>query len=163
MSESSDLMADIAELQGELSKIHDGKQVSEILKEQFKDYVLELQELDEDKTNCEIHLKSINKRMEEIKLSIRKEWGPFTQGSDKNSLDFGSCKLVMEPTLNVTMEDEEVAIDWLQKNGFENVLKFQVHSQTFKSIGRKLYQDPKNPVQIPGASYQEFQIVKLKK
>ncbi len=163
MSESSNLMADIAELQGELSKINDGKQVSEILKEQFKDYVLELQALDEDKTNCEIHLKALNKRMEEIKLSIRKEWSPFAQGSDKNSLDFGNCKLIMEPTLNVTMEDEEVAIDWLKNNGFENVLKFQVHSQTFKSIGRKLYQDPKNPVLIPGAAYQEFQIVKLKK
>jgi len=115
-----------------------------------------------DKIEAEANLKKINKEIYELETKIINLWSPFCNGSDKNELKFDGFNLEMQDILNISIEDNHQVTDWLLKNGYEDVLKFQVHHQTFKSIGRELYKDQHNPIVIPGANYNVFPKIKVK-
>lgn len=156
-------------LELELSQIQeefnngDAESRTAYMKEQLRGYVEQLQTLEKEQTRLDVELKQITKSINEVKRTIYKEWSPFVNGADKSELNFDGCKLVMEPLLTVTMENSDEATDWLLNNGFKDVMKYQIHAQTFKKIGRDLYKNEKNPTMIPGVKYDEIQIVKLKK
>lgn len=136
---------------------------AEYLKGILRAYVDQLKALEEQQADLEFNLGKIKKTIVQIKREIFKEWSPFINGADKAELDFTNCKLVIEPVLDVSMEDSEEATNWLLNNGYKDVMKFQIHSQTFKKIGRELYRDSKNQTIIPGVKYEEIQVIKLKK
>lgn len=115
-----------------------------------------------DKIATEARLKDLNKKICEKESLIRKAWEPFCTGSDVNELKFGDFTIKMEDVLNISIEDNDAVIDWLLKNGYQDVLKYQVHHQTFKSIGKELYNNKENSTLIPGANYSNFSKIKIK-
>lgn len=112
---------------------------------------------------AEINLKELEKDYNEKLEEVRQIWAPFLVGVDKSELDLGENKLTMENKLNVKAEDQELINNWLIENGYESVMKYQIHNQTFKKIAKELAENPACPVEIPGASYSRFQFIAVKK
>lgn len=131
------------------------------LREELKEKAEQLLNLEKARAHHEGIVKRLTTEAHELREEIRQTWSPFITGADSSELDFGTVKLIMVPELSVTMEDEGEVIDWLLNNGFKDVMKYQIHHSTFKSIGRKLYTNHENPVMIPGAKYNEFQKIKV--
>lgn len=119
-----------------------------------------LKALDARKKALEIDLENVSRETTEIYNEIRKVWGPFIAGVDDAELEFeNGLKVVAKKTLNVKKEDVDLATEWFLGNGYEGVLKYQIHDQTMKKIARDEYE---KGVSIPGLEYTTFTTIKVK-
>ena len=112
---------------------------------------------------AENSLKELSSQYNEKLEEIRKIWAPFLTGVDKSELDLGEYKLTMSNRLNIKAEDQEAINSWFIENGYEEVMRYQIHNQTFKKIAKELKEHPEHPVEIPGAVYSSFQLIEVKK
>jgi hypothetical protein len=128
------------------------------LKETLAPLVKQLREANLEKEDAETAFSAAKERVANIEAEIRKVWGPFIEGVDKASIDVDGSRLESAVVINIkTLNDDYLA--WLKANGYEDVMKWQVHHQTLKSIANKLYADS---IQIPGLEYSKFNKIKLK-
>ncbi len=105
-------------------------------------------------------LKTIDSSIFNLKEEIRKEWLPYTVGTDKAELAMDGVCLIMEEVLSLKAEDKDAAVKWCLDNGFEGVMKWQIHDQTLKKIARDKFE---SDILIPGVEYNKVKIVKIKK
>lgn len=128
------------------------------LKETLAPLVKQLREANLEKEDAETAFSAAKERVANIEAEIRKVWGPFIEGVDKASIDVDGSRLESAVVINIkALNDDYLA--WLKANGYEDVMKWQVHHQTLKSIANKLYADS---IQIPGLEYSKFNKIKLK-
>lgn len=108
-------------------------------------------------------MKRLNENADSILSAIRALWLPFCAGATKCELKLDNGhKLDMRQVLNVSTEEKDKAIEWFRANGYEGVMKWDIHHATMKSIATELFNDPENPREIPGLKYTPFQNVKVK-
>lgn len=119
----------------------------------------ELQALEASKLELEIQTKQVNKRISEIESRIRELWFPHIAGAEKAEIEIGSVVIKMELKQNVSVTERDQAIDWLMQNGYKEVMKWDLHTQTMKAIARKLKEE--NTL-IPGLKYTEFHDIAIK-
>lgn len=139
------------------------KQVQfEALKLTLKDKAIRLKVLKASKDNLELQASNLEKEIKEIESEIRNAWSPFVVGADKCSLNLGEVTLTLTPTTNVKMDDSEQATEWLVQNGYKDVMKWQIHNQTFKKIALEHYTKEEGGDLIPGCTYTNFNVIKVK-
>lgn len=155
------LEAEIADLADEIAGL--GKEQKE---ERFAEAQLRLRaivaEYKEIKAKTEAILSTLaplNTKMHELESEARRLWTPFVIGSDKAELKFECGKLSGKQVVTPKMEDEEASTAWLGANGYKDVMKWQIHNQTFKKIAKEEYD---KGVQIPGTVYKYFFAVTIK-
>lgn len=123
----------------------------------------ELQQLMLDKAATEAQLSEINKQIKDVESGIRKLWEPHIMGAESASLDLGDAKLEIKQTLNVSVADEDnsrdYAIDWLCSNGYKDVMKYDINTNTMKAIASRLAKD--DNIKIPGLKYSTYNKIKV--
>lgn len=154
-------LTELEALQAEFSSNEDQNKI-EYVKSLLSTLASEWKELEQQKKKIEGDLDNIKASIHEVRQKVYQLWLPYLNTVHKAELKFDNCKLTMSPELQVSMDDQDVATEWLAKNGYKDVMKWQIHTQTFKKIGRELYQDEKNPTLIPGVKYEEFKNIKIK-
>lgn len=122
-----------------------------------------LENMLQDKAAAEAELAEINKQIIETEKKIRAIWEPMIRGAEKATIDLGRIKLSSEQKLNVSVGHEEnaraSAIDWLCSNGYKDVMKYDINTNTMKSIATGLLKE--SDVKIPGLNYSTFNKIKL--
>jgi len=118
----------------------------------------------EEKSKIELQLKDINKKISDQESEIRRLWEPHILGSDKAEIVFSNFKLTTNKKLNISVDDEHevgrsAAIEWLIGNGYQDVLKYDINTNTLKSIASNEFKE--NDIKIPGLKYSYFHPVKV--
>lgn len=131
----------------------------EALKGELEPLAKQLKQLKLKKDEAESFVSGINKEIMAVETRIREIWGPLVH-SDKADLAVGDMKLTIEKSLNVSQDDKLSAIEWLNTNGFSDVLKLDIHTQTLYSLAREKFKE--EGVEIPGLKYSTFQKIKIK-
>lgn len=124
--------------------------------------ILKLKDLKMEIDAMEITLKKLKTKYNDVLDDVRNTWQPFIEGADKAEITVNGIPVKIEAKLNVSVEDEESVTGWLLSNGYEKVMKYQIHNQTLKKIARDLKEDDANPVEIPGLKYSKFNVVTVK-
>lgn len=132
------------------------------LKQELKPLVVQLKDFKSLKANIEMEyeekLKAVNKQITEHESKIRSIWEPLVQ-TDKAEMDLDGIKIVLERTINIATEDKPAAIDWLEANGFQDVMKWDIHHATLKALAKEKFSEG---VEIAGLKYTPFQLIKVK-
>lgn len=132
----------------------------EHLKPALKAMAERLRELTVLKAEHDVKIDRIQEAITATLTEIRNAWLPFIAGATEATIDLGGdLVLQAKPVLNIGVEDEKTSIDWFKENGYESVMKYQIHNQTLKKIAREHYL--KGEV-IPGLKYSTFELIKLK-
>ena len=161
MYESDESLKDLQKIYADNEAQTKGVQF-EALKLTIKDWAIDLQACEIQKKKLAFEQDIIQKKITHLTDCIRKAWAPFVVGSDEATLDLGEVTLKLKAALNVGTEDKEQTIEWLVENGYKEVMKWDIHHATLKSIATELYQNKQNPTSIPGLSYKTFNIIKVK-
>lgn len=162
---SNEILDELTKLSQE-TETGDRAIVVEKLKSDLDPMCTELIALQDEKEKIDLQLKAINKKIAEQESKIRHLWEPHILGSDKAEIDFGSYKLTTSKKLNVTVDDEheigrDAAIQWLISNGYEDTLKYDINTNTLKSIAGEEFKE--RDVKIPGLKYTYFHPLKVTK
>lgn len=131
----------------------------EFIKTLLQDEATCLKDMLEEESRLEHELKRIKSQTHQLKEKIRSLWLPFVQGAEKAEIDLQGVKLVMQKITDVSIEEKELAVQWCLDNGYKDVCKFDVHTQTMKKIARDCFEEG---TEIPGLNYKEVQILKIK-
>jgi len=165
-NQQSEFDKELNALAGDFKELSEDKMKArlEILKAELKGPAEELRELLAQKKaledQLEIELKKINPVIRDLENEIRKKWIPFISGAQEAELDCGGIKLKTAPKLNITVCDKEAAINWLTEHGYKDVMKWDVHASTLKSIATKNY-EAEVSIPIDGLEYETFQVIKV--
>ncbi len=162
MSEQEiDIDAEIEKLSEEIGGLDKAAKEERFAEAQLRleNLVAEYKDLEAKTEQVAATLAPLNARMHEIENEARRLWVPFVMGAEKAELGFECGKLVGKQIVTPKMEEEETALDWLKNNGYDGVMKWQIHNQTFKKIAKEEYE--KN-VHIPGVVYKDFFAVTIK-
>lgn len=153
---------DIEQFINSLSDLNDETSGPKVPFDEVKDQVGlltdKLAKLTDKKNSIEDELTNVNKEISRTQAEILKIWGPYIEGSDKSQVDLGDYVLSAQLELNPSVENMDVVVEWLQQNQ-PDVLKYQVHHSTLKSIAKKLYKDGE---EIPGLKYSTYRKIKVK-
>ena len=107
-------------------------------------------------SECDVLDKEIKRMTQEI-LNL---WAPFLKGTNKAELTMPTGhKLIAENKISISNEDTDKSSEWFMSNGYEGVMKFQIHHQTMQKIAREEYE---KGVNIPGLKYWTYTKVNLK-
>jgi hypothetical protein len=106
----------------------------------------ELKELKEQKKDLETRLKLVNDLIRQyeddlVNEMVSEEIAQFKKGSNLFVLQtktFVSPRAGMKPKI----------IDWMKRNGFEGLVKEDVHSQTLQSWARELHENGELPEEL---------------
>jgi len=167
---ASDKLTELAHLQGLYKDQKDNK--TEALKSVLGDYAKTLKLLDSDKESIEAKLKDINKQIMEVQDKIRAVWGPHIAGAERASIDCHGIIIEVMPKLNIKVEEavtpngelesqRDVALDWFSKNGYKDVMRWDINTNKMYAIARDVYKNGDGS-KIPGLSYKYFQVIKVK-
>ena len=163
MSNSNELI-DVADLYSEIQTTAASLSADEIKAqlEPLADRLIKAEKLKADATTA---LKKINEEISEIEAKIRNLWRPFVSAVDKAEIKFDHFTLRLAKELVVSADDStdsprEQSISWLQENGYGDCLKFDINTNTLKSIAKDEYNT--SNVQIPGLKYYYFDKIKVK-
>lgn len=152
-------MNQLKELLAEMQLQQEKQQDLEFIKTLLQDEATSLRDLIEEESRLEHELKRIKSQAHQLKEKIRGLWLPFVQGAEKAEIDLQGVKLVMQKITDVAIEEKDLAVQWCLENGYKDVCKFDVHTQTMKKIARDCFEQG---TEIPGLNYKEVQILKIK-
>lgn len=132
------------------------QRLSPLAKELFK-----LQTSKEDRA-CEFKAfeKDINKQIAEVQSKIRSIWGPYIDGAERSELDIDGLPLLAEQVLQVSVEDKDKSLAWCESNGYKDVMRWDINTNKLKSIAKE--EKKEKQIEIPGISYDSFQLIKIK-
>lgn len=127
----------------------------------FAPKAVEIKELEAKAAKIRAELKAIEDAVDAKINEVAALWRPHIQGVDKATMNFDNgLSLVAETKLNISTEDQDKATEWFLGNGYEGVMKWQIHDQTKKKIARDHYEKGE---EIPGLKYSKFTLVKVGK
>lgn len=130
------------------------------VKEEIYDLAVAVRDWKNDKAALETQVQELKDAIAAAEEEIYKSWNPFITGTDKAVIDFGDGLTVeCNPVLNVSVEDNDKAIEWFKGNGYSDVLKYSIHHQTMKKIAREHWDKGEL---IDGLACTTFNVIKVR-
>jgi DNA repair exonuclease SbcCD ATPase subunit len=151
------IMTQLEELQQSYADLQQDR--LEPLKKKLHELAMHLQQHEEAKAQLEKLLSDVKDRIRDKQLEIYQIWGPYIVGAEKASLDCNGILLKSEPKINVKVENRDESIQWLQSNGYEGVLKYDLHTQTLYAIAREKF---KEGFVVPGLEVKTYHNITVK-